>query len=602
MNKVVQCIMMILLITCILPVKEALADASELHPMFYLDEERIDYSEFSKDDSKVLTVSADGVKIFSTSNGKKLANVFTGNNVVKAMFSKDEKEIYVFHNVKSEISSQYSGLTLSVIESKSGEIKTELLLNQHEVQSARNVILSDDEKRLYIQYFNDVMIYDLANRQEVTTVKYTEYLDGIVYNEQKNELVVMFQEYFNILDGTTGAYKTNQAVSVTSHMGMGYDLIKNGQELMMKNRYSSIVLFDANNEYKQMTLKDNEYEGLIGFFQEIEGSHNGEYVVAYETGDYGDYLKLFDANNRNVIVQQRVSFYDLQNIKFSHNDQMLLVNNVLYDLSFLEGLKLDYIQIMENFGVLNVEDYAEFNVAAILKNGDWAYIDYQDIKWTISDQSILEPYYQSFYGSREGIAYLTASYNGFEDTIPVAVVKPFSDIDPDDESYDAIHYLRTLGVINGHSDYHFAPNEKISRQHLSAMITRSPLELLDVRADRIFNDVDYSNPFKGNIDKLYRAGILDGSTNGGFLPYNNITKIEMAKILSNLFKLERFSINDYEFYDLASNHWGHTYAENVVATGIMPETTYFNPNSYVTRSEFAQYFYNGLILMYYNPE
>ena len=153
---------------------------------------------------------------------------------------------------------------------------------------------------------------------------------------------------------------------------------------------------------------------------------------------------------------------------------------------------------------------------------------------------------------------------------------------------EMIEELATLGIIQGYEDGTFRPNTPISRMHVAALLTRAfPFE--NVRATKDFSDVSPAHPYYEAILTLQQAGIIDG-TNGAFLPKENMTRAELAKILVGVLGLT--PEGTASFSDVASTHWSTGYIAVLEREGIaLGDNGEYRPNDPVTRAQFVTFLY-----------
>ena len=105
-----------------------------------------------------------------------------------------------------------------------------------------------------------------------------------------------------------------------------------------------------------------------------------------------------------------------------------------------------------------------------------------------------------------------------------------------------------------------------------------------------------NNPFSDISDKsvisLYSLGIIDGKTDSGFYPYDNITREEFAKILSKanylMNKDVQSSNNNYQYVDQEEiSDWALEYVNTMHSLNIMTgnESNEFRPKDSITKEE-----------------
>ncbi|WP_051910142.1 S-layer homology domain-containing protein [Lysinibacillus sp. BF-4] len=167
----------------------------------------------------------------------------------------------------------------------------------------------------------------------------------------------------------------------------------------------------------------------------------------------------------------------------------------------------------------------------------------------------------------------------------------FTDVPKTHPSFAIIHEMRDTGIINGYPDGTFQPAKEIKRSHVAELLARA-LPLEPVREAKEFSDVPVTHPYYEAIQKVQRAGIIDGS-DGKFNPDKPLTRVQMAKILTLAFDLKVKA--DYDFPDVATTHWGNEYVRALYSNGITTGSNgYYKPNDAVTRAHYATFLHRLL--------
>lgn len=167
----------------------------------------------------------------------------------------------------------------------------------------------------------------------------------------------------------------------------------------------------------------------------------------------------------------------------------------------------------------------------------------------------------------------------------------FTDVPKTHPSFAIIHEMRDTGIINGYPDGTFQPAKEIKRSHVAELLARA-LPLEPVRDAKEFSDVPVTHPYYEAIQKVQRAGIIDGS-DGKFNPDKPLTRVQMAKILTLAFDLKVKA--DYDFPDVATTHWGNEYVRALYSNGITTGSNgYYKPNDAVTRAHYATFLHRLL--------
>lgn len=163
----------------------------------------------------------------------------------------------------------------------------------------------------------------------------------------------------------------------------------------------------------------------------------------------------------------------------------------------------------------------------------------------------------------------------------------FKDVPKTHSMYKHITAMKQKGIISGYSDGTFRPNQGVTRKQVIAMASKAT-ELKPVRKGKEFKDVKKSDPNYKRVQLAYRAGIIDGKSNGKFGLNDKVTRAEMSKILVKTFKLKLQK--GYIFNDITKSNSYKDYAATLYAKGIIPENKgKFQANKFVTRAEYAAF-------------
>lgn len=163
----------------------------------------------------------------------------------------------------------------------------------------------------------------------------------------------------------------------------------------------------------------------------------------------------------------------------------------------------------------------------------------------------------------------------------------FKDVPKTHSMYKHITSMKEKGIISGYSDGTFRPNQGVTRKQVIAMASKAT-KLKPVRKGKEFKDVKKSDPNYKRVQLAYRAGIIDGKSNGKFGLNDKVTRAEMSKILVKTFKLKLQK--GYIFNDITKSNSYKDYAATLYAKGIISENKgKFEANKVVTRAEYAAF-------------
>ena len=126
---------------------------------------------------------------------------------------------------------------------------------------------------------------------------------------------------------------------------------------------------------------------------------------------------------------------------------------------------------------------------------------------------------------------------------------PFTDVAEGAWYRDAVVWAAANGIVHGSGDGTFAPGDYITRAHLTVILNNyasfARLYLSSQRDSQPFADyMDIRNYAKEAIDRFFRAGIINGTPDGRFLPQGNATRAELAVMLSQFVRFSEHAPGD----------------------------------------------------------
>ena len=165
--------------------------------------------------------------------------------------------------------------------------------------------------------------------------------------------------------------------------------------------------------------------------------------------------------------------------------------------------------------------------------------------------------------------------------------------DADKISHDeAVDVLNTLGVINGMPDGSFAPAGNVTRAEMAKMI--SIIMLGDVDASAFVGTATGLTDIKGHwaegyIQYCYSQGIIAGRGDGTFAPNANVTAVEAAKMLLGAIGYNA-TVQGYTGAD-----WAINVTRDAQLSGFYTDLKGLSSNKALTRDEAAQMIYNAVV-------
>lgn len=121
--------------------------------------------------------------------------------------------------------------------------------------------------------------------------------------------------------------------------------------------------------------------------------------------------------------------------------------------------------------------------------------------------------------------------------LPSAYSGPFADVESGAYYEQAVAWAVEAGVVRGTSDTTFSPHNLILRQEIAAMIVRyaayNNFDFLQYNQPQQFSDgADIHDYAQEAVSVMQQADIINGYEDGRFLPLNNATRAEAAKMLA----------------------------------------------------------------------
>jgi len=199
------------------------------------------------------------------------------------------------------------------------------------------------------------------------------------------------------------------------------------------------------------------------------------------------------------------------------------------------------------------------------------------------------------------MAYQPKSYRKFAATTATAAmvasaVAPVASLaagftDVASQYKEAVDFLVSTGATNGKTETQFGVYEQITR--LDAAVILAKVLKLDVDNAKDAGFTDVPKDRAKYVNALVEAGILNGKGNGKFGAYDNLSRVEMAKIVANAYKLEKQNDSALPFTDVNATWAPFVKAlyDNGVTSG--KTETSFGAYENITRGDFARFVYRA---------
>ncbi len=140
------------------------------------------------------------------------------------------------------------------------------------------------------------------------------------------------------------------------------------------------------------------------------------------------------------------------------------------------------------------------------------------------------------------------------------------------------------GVVNGYSDGTFHPDSNITRAELAKVI--STARKYTAEADINFSDVADGDWYVSDLKKCVAQGVIGGYEDNTFRPDNEVTREEAAAMFQRAYQVNSHGLITFADSDQISA-WATTAISAMVGTGIINgyEDNTFRPAASITRAE-----------------
>ena len=118
--------------------------------------------------------------------------------------------------------------------------------------------------------------------------------------------------------------------------------------------------------------------------------------------------------------------------------------------------------------------------------------------------------------------------------ITASAVPSFTDV-PEDAWYaESVDYAVSNGLFSGTTATTFSPEEPMTRaMFVTALGRMSGVGAESIRDNKVFSDVDFNSWYGPYVIWAYKNGLVNGTSDTTFSPEQNITREQIAMIISN---------------------------------------------------------------------
>lgn len=166
----------------------------------------------------------------------------------------------------------------------------------------------------------------------------------------------------------------------------------------------------------------------------------------------------------------------------------------------------------------------------------------------------------------------------------------FRDLGSDHWAYSYMNKLRDQGVLNGYGDNTMRPNDNITRAELLKVVLTANKTNTENKPAAFFKDTKITDWYAPYLNTATAMGILRGYTDGTVRPNNPITRAEALKIILEANKVAPKTTTASRFNDVNPSDWFAGYITAASDLGIVQGygDGGFHPYQPVTRAEAAK--------------
>jgi len=169
----------------------------------------------------------------------------------------------------------------------------------------------------------------------------------------------------------------------------------------------------------------------------------------------------------------------------------------------------------------------------------------------------------------------------------------FNDVPQGHTFYPYVRCLACRNVLGGYDDGTFRPDTEVTRGQLAKIVSNSA-DFQDTPEGQQFTDVPPNHPFYVWIERLAKRGILGGYSDGTFRPFYPATRGQIAKIVANSGAFFE-QVSGQTFSDVKPGDTFYEFIERLASRDIVGgyNDGTFKPNNHTTRGQVAKMVSNG---------
>ena len=172
----------------------------------------------------------------------------------------------------------------------------------------------------------------------------------------------------------------------------------------------------------------------------------------------------------------------------------------------------------------------------------------------------------------------------------------FTDVAASDYFYEAVRYLYCAGAISGYSDNTFRPYSNTTRGQLSKIVVLAEGWTLNTTGGPHFSDVLTGNPFYPFIETAYNRQVISGYADGTFRWGNPVTRAQLAKIVVLARGWPLTTMGGPHFSDVPAGDPFYSYIETAYNHTVISgySNGLFLPGNNATRGQIAKIVFSAL--------
>lgn len=164
----------------------------------------------------------------------------------------------------------------------------------------------------------------------------------------------------------------------------------------------------------------------------------------------------------------------------------------------------------------------------------------------------------------------------------------FTDVQEGSTFYPFVRCLACRGILSGYSDGTFRPGNNVTRGQLAKIVSNAAGWDEPV-SGQTFSDVAPGSTFYEYIERAAAHGAIGGYSDGTFRPGNNATRGQISKVVSNAQGWNE-PVSGQTFSDVASGSTFYEYIERMASRSVIGGYSdgTFRPGNNATRGQTAK--------------